>query len=137
MFSPTHTSRRWGNFQVIELIKLVNDKLNTVGRAHLEEAPQNEPFPYITFRFMPSIEDFEREIFPLEVNVWGNDPNTTDLEEMSDKIDHLLHRFKYYEKNILQTSMYRVNRDMVPDPDPGIRRRMLLFHCKTYIKRSE
>lgn len=122
---------------MIELIKLINDKLSTVGRAYLEEAPQNCTFPYITFQFLITTEDFQREIFPLEVNVWGNDPDTTDIEEMADQIDRMLHRFKYYQKNVLQTSIYRVNRDMVPDPDPGIRRRMLLFNCKTYIRRSE
>lgn len=120
-----------------ELIRLVNAVLNTIGDAYLEEAPQNKTFPYITFRFLPSIENYQREIFILQVDVWGSDNDTTEIEEISDRIDHVLHRMKYYDTDVLQTTIYRESREMVPDPDPNIRRRMLQFECKTYIRRSE
>ena len=116
-----------------EFLKLIFTLLSGVGTTFLEEALQGTAFPYITYSLQPSIENFQREIFILEVNVWDRSQDTLALDQMADDIDKLLHRYKYYKKNELQTSIYRMNRAMIPDPNPEIRRRQLMFECKTYI----
>lgn len=116
-----------------EFLELIYGLLSGIGTTSLEEAEQGAQFPYITYSLQPSIEDFQREIFILEVNVWDNSQDTEPIEKMADDIDKLLHRYKYYKKNELQTSIYRMNRSMIPDPNPEIRRRQLMFECKTYI----
>jgi hypothetical protein len=117
-----------------ELIKLIYDTLSAVGTTFLEDALQGTDYPYITFYLQTSFEDYQRERFVLEVNVWDNQDDTTRLEQMVTDIDALLHRMKHYEKDVLQTSIYRESRQMIPDPDPTIRRRRLVYECKTYIR---
>jgi hypothetical protein len=119
---------------MIDLIKVIYERLSPLAQTFLEEGLQATNFPYITFTFNPSTENFQREIFILEVNVWDNQKDTTALEELANDVNKALHRYKYYESGKIQTSVYRMNRGMVSDPDPTIRRRRLMFECKTYLK---
>ena len=122
---------------MIDFLEFINKKLSAIGTAYLQEKDQeNTDYPYMTFSLPQSQENFQREVFILEVNVWDIDTDTTALDTMADQVCRTLHRLKYYKKNVLQTSIYRLNRSMVPDPDPRIRRRYLTFECKTYLKGS-
>lgn len=122
---------------MLAFLELIENKLNAILPSFLEEPPQGTPYPYATFEFNPSQEDFQREILILEINVWDKNTDTTALETYADNIDKALHRFKYYKKDVLQTCIYRLNRSMIADPEPLIKRRHLLFQCKTYFQRSE
>lgn len=118
-------------------LELINGILNGIIQTYLQEAPQGTSYPYATYEINPSDREFQRDLIILEINVWDNTTDTTNLETTVENIEKALDRFKYYEKDVLQTSIYLMNRSMVADPDPLIKRRQLLFQCKTYIKRSE
>ena len=118
---------------MLTLLELVKERLEEILPTYLEEAPQGTAYPFITYSLTSSTEDFQREILILEVNVWDRNNDTTALEGYADQVNLAFHRFKYFKKGELQTSIYRFGRSMIPDPDPLIKRRQLLFQCKTYL----
>jgi len=120
-----------------DLLEVIQSRLNVILPTYLEQAPQGTQYPFITYSLNSSQENFIREIFILEINVWDQTNDTTALEGYADEVDLAFHRYKYFKQNVLQTSIYRMNRGMIPDPDPLIKRRQLLYECKTYLKRSE
>lgn len=118
---------------MIDLGNLIDARLKEVhSRVYVEQAPQGTVFPYVVYILPNSTEENHREDFILEVQVWGNSKNTNEINNIAHNIDKKLNRLKYLDTN-MQTSIYRVNRLMVPDPDPAIRRRELRYNCKTYL----
>ena len=125
-----------------ELIKAVEAIITGVhSRSYLEEAPQKDPDtnlppvkPYVVFKFPTSTPNFTREDFILSVDIWGDDPDTTEIEQITTKIDTALDRQMVFIQGKLSTRFYRINRNMLPDPDQRLRRRELRFECKTYLK---
>ena len=117
-----------------ELLKNIYELIRTVtANVYLEEAPENAKFPIVTYKLTTSIEDFQKEDFILEVNVWNNNTNTLTLEELTENIDNTLHRSALYSNNQVQFNIYRTNRLMIDDPDRKIRRRQLRYVVKAYI----
>ena len=117
-----------------ELHKYVFETLSAINsKCYLEKAKDSAVCPYIVFRFPTSVDDFQKEDFILEVDVWDNLSDTTRLEALVTSIDTALHSLKYYESGVLQTCIYRLNRLMLPDPDEKLRRRQLRYICKTYL----
>lgn len=102
-------------------------------RVHLELAPQEEQYPFIVFRLPSSVENEQREDFIVEVDIWDNSADTTALENLTSAVDKALDRLRFNNTQV-QTCLYRMNRLMVPDTDPQIRRRRLRYQAKTYFK---
>ncbi len=119
---------------MIELGKFIDQELKKVhDRVYHEQAPQGAELPFVVYTFPNSTENFEREDFVLEINIWGMAPGTLDIEQLTDDLDKHLHRLHHYENGKLQVSIYRVNRIAVPDPNRDIRRRQLRYQCHTYL----
>jgi len=119
---------------LIDFLTYIYQQLSTCSdRLFLELAPQGTLFPYVTYNVPTSLYGENREDFILEVDVWGNDTNTFDIEVMTDNIDRLLNKSKMLDSNI-QVSIYRINRMMIPDEDENVRRRQLRYQCKTYFR---
>lgn len=119
---------------MIPLGDIIDARLKDVhGRVFHESAGKGATFPYVVYKFPNSTDDFEKEDFILEVDVWGVGENTRDLEELTDDISKALHKYHHYSEGVVQTSVYRINRVAIPDPDRNIRRRQLRFVCKTYL----
>jgi hypothetical protein len=127
-----------------ELLKQIKTKLQAlsgINRVYTDMAPPGTPFPYIVYNLPTSDTDFTREDFVLEVDVWGNNPDTRQIDSLTDSIDGNgaidnptgLNRFHYYNAGVLQADFYRINRLMIPDQDEKIRRRQLRYEVKTYL----
>ena len=121
-------------------LKMIYEKLKTVhARVYQEEAPQIDPdteeppiFPYVVFKTPTITPVFIRDDIILEVTIWGNNTDTTEIEDLADSIDAVLDRYKHYEEGIMATRLYKMNRLAIPDPDERLRRRELRYICKTY-----
>lgn len=119
---------------MVSLFQSIYSKLNEVhSRVYFELAPQNAEFPYIVYKFPNSNRDEHREDFTLEIDIWDNKADTTELETITDNIDKKLNRLQILDENF-HVSIYRINRLMVPDTDPSIHRRQLRYNVKTYFR---
>jgi hypothetical protein len=135
---------------LIELRKVIDNRLVALtgnDRVYFEEAPQERnpnQFPYVTFWLPTSLENYQREDFNLEVNVWdvthrsNYDPD--DIDAITMTIDGNgkvfdpsgMHRFGILVPEEISVKFYRVNRLMIPDPDPRIKRRQLVYNSQVY-----
>lgn len=124
---------------------VIGDKIEAfsgITRVYNERAPKNTEYPYIIYNIVNSDPDFQRQDFVLEVDVWGNNSNTTQIENLTDLIDgdgdlnptnpSGFNRFKYFSSGVLQFNAYRMSRLTLPDSDEKIRRRQLRYEIKTY-----
>ena len=119
---------------MVPLMQYVVQQLKTVhNRVYLEQAPDDPVFPYVVYQMPTSNEMENREDFSIEVNIWGNSLDTLEIEQLTSNIDRRLNRLSHYD-NGFQTILYRINRMMIPDPEPSIRRRQLRYQAQTYMK---
>ena len=119
---------------MISLLTYIYNQLKLVhSNVYFEQAPENATFPYIVFKLPNSTENEAREDFILEVDIWDNNSDTTTLETLTNNIDTQLNRTHHTETNVV-CSIYRINRLMIPDPDPNIRRRQLRYQVQTYFR---
>lgn len=122
---------------MIELQKFIVAELKKIHpRVYQEWGPQDAVFPYVVYRMPTSNESEWREDFILEVDIWDKpaDGSTVTLQTLADNIDRALNRLRYISNDgTWSTRIYRINRLMVPDPDPAIRRRQLRYGLRTYV----
>ena len=122
-------------------LKMIYEKLLTIHtRVYQEEAPQIDPatgeppiFPYVVFKIPTITPMFVRDDIILEVTIWGDNKDTTVIENLTDSIDNALNRYLYYEPGVISTRLYRIGRLAIPDPDERLRRRELRYICKTFM----
>lgn len=116
-----------------DLLDFIGSKLRSVySKIYLENAPQGTQYPYVTYNLSNSDDDFQKEDFTMEVDIWDDDPDTTEIENITDNINKAFHRLHYYSANCFQADFYRVNRLMLEDNNPRIRRRQLRFKASVY-----
>lgn len=107
---------------------------------YLERAPENATFPYITWSLSNSFEMERREDYIMDVNIWENRLTSTTMtqaDRLLDKIDGNgiglspsgLNRRRYYAANKPAVRLYRIGKQMIPDPDEAILRRRLRYRC--------
>ncbi len=119
---------------MIPLGDFIDTELKKVhARSYHEEAPARTELPFAVYKFPNSTENFQREDFILEIEVFGTAPYTRGLEQLVENIDQHMHRLQHYEDGEVQCSIYRINRLALPDPDPTIRRRQLRYRVDTYL----
>lgn len=61
------------------------------GELHLNEAPQEQAFPYCVFLTTPGIHDYmfdpdEFEYIPVQFNIHSNDPSAIEITSIGDKL---------------------------------------------------
>ena len=126
---------------ILELRKQLVIFLETKAtRVYYQNAPEDATFPYVTFSLASSIEDYQREIFTLNVDVWDNSEATTTLETLVGDIDGDgaissatgLHRKHFYSANV-QFDAYRATRLTIDDEDERIKRRQLVYNLYVYL----
>lgn len=103
-------------------------------RVYFEQAPTGKlapDFPYIVYTFPNSFTLGDQEVFVLDVDVWDNKQDTTELEMLASSIWRALNRYHYIDENI-QFSIYHSNRLPLGDDNPSIKRRKLIFELKYY-----
>jgi hypothetical protein len=118
---------------MVELKKKIYELLSTVITTYDDtNVPQDAALPYCTYTLPINVKNYQRDIIALKVTIWDENTDARDIENLADGVDHLLDRYKYYKNGVLQTSIYRIARSEIPDPEPNILRRELQFDCKTY-----
>lgn len=98
-------------------------------RVYFQDANDEAPFPYLVYDLPQSYFDDDLEIFNLDIDLWDNKEDTTELEILSQSIWNELNRYHFINED-MQFSVYRQNRLTIEDDDPRIRRRTLMFQLR-------
>lgn len=112
--------------EIIQLLRQYHD------RVYFQKAPNNIAFPYVIYDFPNSFMDGDQEVFNLDIDIWDNKDDTTELEQMASSIWKGLNRYRHLDEDI-QFSIYRENRLPPLDEDEkNIKRRKLIFQVRYF-----
>lgn len=118
-----------------KILKAIHPNITVDGksksRVHFQYASDDTPFPYIVYDLPQSYSDEDLEIFNLDIDVWDNKTDTTEIETLSQTIWNVLNKYRHIDEN-MQFTIYRYNRGAIEDDDSRIRRRTLMFQIRYY-----
>lgn len=114
---------------------LLKTKLNTLtSNVFFEQATDDALYPHIVFSFRTiELGDLSRKDYILEVDVWDKGTNSTNVDELADKVEDLLQAQNLPQTNILPT-FYLMDRKSVLDPDKDIKHRLIRFQIQNYVR---
>lgn len=114
---------------------LLKTKLNTLtSNVFFEQATDDALYPHIVFSFRTiELGDLSRKDYILEVDVWDKGTNSTNVDELADKVEDLLQAQNLPQTNILPT-FYLIDRKSVLDPDKDIKHRLIRFQIQNYVR---
>lgn len=109
-------------------------RLSTVcDRVFSERVEIDTTFPYVVYKISDSDALDSREDFMITVDIWDNNSDTTALETLTNSVADALNYY-IYEDDYSFYHAYKQRQLEVPDPNPSIHRRQIIFVLKTYMK---
>lgn len=103
-------------------------------RVYFEDAEDDAVMPYVVFDYPNSLTQEEQERFMMDIDVWDDNADTTELETLAESIWNKLHKHHHIDNDI-QFSINRQNRGTLRDDDPRIRRRKQTYEIRYYDRR--
>lgn len=116
-----------------DIIIAINQKLKTIhSHVYFEKAPTKKQFPYIIFTIQGSnrVNRFI-ENFILSLNFWDNKTDTEELDNIVDAVTKELNNL-HIKSADWGAIFTKTSHQFIPDPDPNIRRREVLYRLKIY-----
>lgn len=124
--------------KILEIRKQLKTLMEATGKqVFYQKAAANAVYPYIVFDISNSVDDGTLERFVLDVDGWGNNENTFDLEQMMHLADQALHRATLYIQDggkQLGMSLYRESRLTFDETDRRVFRRRNIYQIRTHEK---
>ena len=110
-------------------------KLKTIAtNVFFEQATDNALYPHAVFNFKTiDLGDLWRQDYILEVDVWDKGTSTTQVDELSDKIEDLLQLQNLPQTKILPT-FFKIDRKTIIDSDKSIKHRLIRFQIQNYVR---
>jgi len=112
--------------QIQTLLKTIDDNI------FFMVAKDNATFPYVVFDLPNSIDSGHLENFVLDIDVWDDNTDTTELEALCDSIDSAIHKHTIVVDDTFGVVFYRDSRLTLTDEDPRIRRRKYTYQARVY-----
>lgn len=121
---------------MIELRKATLKELKKhYNKVYFHQAPKDVTYPYVVQSFPNSFVNEDQEIFNMDIDVYDNQDDTTELETIAGDIWRSFKRFNYIDENI-QFSIYWLNRLPPLDEDEKhLKRRKLIFEVRYFDRR--
>ncbi|MBU5289991.1 DUF3168 domain-containing protein [Paraclostridium bifermentans] len=117
-----------------KLLQLIKEALKSQhDRVYHEDAPSDVEYPYIVFNIFDGLKTHRDDLI-LTIDIWDRNDSSMRVEDLTDKIDFLLHEKNLPNEFVLPT-FYREQRLKVEDPDKKLKRRQLRFSVQTYFIR--
>lgn len=121
--------------KILEIKEAIKSILVTLhARVFYNDAPQDAVFPYVVFNLPNSVDSGTLENFVLDIDVWDDNSDTTDLETLIDNIDTALHKKSVVIDDKLGFIIYRENRMNLTDEDVRVKRRKYIYQLRSYEK---
>lgn len=114
---------------------LLTTKLKTLTtNVFFEQATDDKLYPHVVFSFRQiDLGDLWRQDYILEIDVWDKGTSTTQVDELSDKIEDLLQGENLPQDRILPT-FYKMDRKSILDSDKSIKHRLIRFQIQNYVR---
>lgn len=118
---------------MIELRTEITKLLKTYHpRVSFQQATNKTRFPYIEFDIPNSFVEGQQEIFSLDVDIWDDKKDTTEIETLAASIWKGLNYYRFMNENI-QFSIYQENRlPPLDEQEPQLKRRKLIFSLRYF-----
>lgn len=101
-------------------------------RSSFQQATDKTAFPYIEFDLPNSFDNEGQEVFNLDVDIWDDNEDTTEIETLASAIWKGLNHYHFMNENI-QFSIYRENRlPPLDEKESHIKRRKLIFSLRYF-----
>ena len=121
---------------MIELRTKLTQAMKTIHpKVYFQRASEDNAFPYLTYTFLPSyMVDEGTEIIPMDVDVWDNQTDTTELETIAQSIWNIFNGYDYVDDTIYFRVLRENRFPELEDDEPSIRRRKLTFQIRYMYK---
>lgn len=121
---------------MIELRTEINRLLKTYHqRVYFQQATNKTSFPYIEFDFPNSFTDEQQEVFSLDIDIWDDKNDTTEIETLASSIWKGLNYYRFMNENI-QFSIYQESRlPPLDEEESHLKRRKLIFQLRYFDRR--
>lgn len=121
--------------KVIEMRQAIQSVLTGLyPRVYYHKAPDNAQMPYIVFDFPNSVNFGALENYVMDIDIWDDNTDTTELETLCDSVDQIINKMTILLNDKMSISIYRENRLNIIDDDERLRRRKYIYVVKTYEK---
>jgi len=117
----------------MELRTSIQTLLKTLhSRVFFNVAPDKAVFPYVVFSIPNSFMDGVLETFVLDIDVWDDKTDTTELETLIGTINNAIHRNTITITDKMGFTIHLENRLILQDDDPRIQRRKYVYQIRSY-----
>ena len=114
------------------LRKIIQSNINTIVKSAYREIDDKEDFPYAVYDFETiDLGDINRDDLILIIDIWGCGKDTTEIEDIADRIEKMFNATNLPNEEVLPT-FYRISRKPIDDDDKRIIRRQLKFQIQNY-----
>ncbi|WP_195929338.1 hypothetical protein [Clostridium sp. 1001270J_160509_D11] len=118
------------NYIIEEIFKILTQVHE---RVYQIEADEDAEYPFLTFAIKTGYEEERKFIDTLAVEVWDEKEETTDIEDLADKIKKILDH-KIIDTEKINTVVYIDTRKNPTETKDEVNCRELRFELHTYFK---
>ena len=110
----------------------ISSKLKELGyRVYYKEASNMAKFPYIVYGLKVDFLNGNCSIYDFEVNIWSNNKDISEIEDIADQVEDLMDDEVYLDTNGLLIFDKRA-RDNIEDPNKDLDRVMIKFEMRYF-----
>ena len=114
------------------LRKIIQSNIGKIVKCFYRVADEKERYPYAVYDFENiDLGDINRDDLILVVDVWGKGKDTSNIEEITDRIEKMFNAANIPDQEVLPT-FYRISRKPIDDEDKTLIRRQLKFQIQNY-----
>lgn len=118
--------------KTIALREIIQQNMNTIIKTYYRIADAKATFPHAVYDFESiDLGDIYRDDLILIIDIWGKGKDTSEIEEIADKIEAMLNASNLPQEEVLPT-FYRISRKPIDDEDKTLIRRQLKFQIQNY-----
>lgn len=118
--------------KTIALRKIIKSNIDSVVKSYYRKADAKALYPHAVYDFENiDLGDINRDDLILIIDIWGKGNDTSQIEEMADRIEKIFNAANLPGEEVLPT-FYRVSRKPIDDEDKTLIRRQLKFQIQNY-----
>ena len=111
---------------------IIQSNIGSIIKCFYRTSVKNESYPYAVYDFENiDLGDINRDDLILIVDVWGKGNDTSQVEDITDRIENLFNAANLPGGEVLPT-FYRIQRKPIDDEDKSLIHRQLKFQVQNY-----